>query len=101
MITETNSILISLPNIGKILSERLIEVGIETVQSLKTTGSENAFIRLLTVDNNSCINELFALEGAIQNIRWHQLDNDKKEELRMFYKMCKSQRSNNIKIKQL
>ena len=92
MITKTNSGLTNLPNIGKVLSERLIEVGIETVEELKTVGSENIFIRLLAVDDNSCINELFALEGAIQEIRWHKLDHDKKEELRMFYRMCKVQK---------
>jgi DNA transformation protein len=78
-----------LPNIGTVLSERLIEVGIETIEQLKMVGSENAFIRLLTVDKNSCINELLALEGAIQGIRWHNLDRIKKEELKIIYKMCK------------
>ncbi|WP_376699591.1 TfoX/Sxy family DNA transformation protein [Listeria booriae] len=28
---------------------------------------------------------LFALEGAIQNIRWHQLSSSTKKELRQFY----------------
>lgn len=89
-----NNTLTTLPNIGKILSERLNEVGIETIENLKIIGSENAFLRLSTVDENACLNELFALEGAIQGIRWHNLDKNKKEELRMFYKMCKLQKSN-------
>lgn len=100
MTTKTNNVLTNLPNIGKTLSERLIEIGIETVEDLKITGSENTFIRLLTVDEHSCINELFAIEGAIQGIRWHYLDDDKKEELRMFYNMCKVQKTkNNLNIK--
>lgn len=92
--TIEDNILITLPNIGKILSERLNEVGIETIDNLKNIGSENAFIRLLTVDDKACINELFALEGAIQGIRWHNLDEGKKNELRIFYKICKQRRNN-------
>ena len=83
--------LTTLPNIGKVLSERLAEVGIHTAEDLASIGSENAFIRLHTMDKTSCINTLFALEGAVQGIRWHNLDNHKKEELRMVYQMCKAQ----------
>ena len=32
MTTKTNNALTNLPNIGKTLSERLIEIGIETVE---------------------------------------------------------------------
>lgn len=79
-----------LPNIGKVLSENLENVGITTPSELIAIGSENAFIRLLTVDNQACINQLYALEGAIQNVRWHDLDQLKKDELKVFYKMCKN-----------
>lgn len=81
--------LTDLPNIGKVLSTKLKEVGINTPTELTCLGSENAFIRLLAIDKKACINELYALEGAIQNIRWHQLDQQKKEELKIFYRMCK------------
>lgn len=30
---------------------------------------------------------LCELEGAIQGIRWHALDNDRKKELKEFYRM--------------
>lgn len=75
-----------LPNIGEVLAQRLIEVGVETVEDLKSLGSENTFIRLKTVDEGACINELLALEGAIQGIRWHNLDEARKEELKVFQK---------------
>lgn len=81
----------ALPNIGKVLSERLNLVDIKTSEELAAIGSENAFIRLLTVDENSCINELFALEGAIQGIRWHNLSDSTKEELRIVFHLCKNQ----------
>jgi DNA transformation protein len=70
--------LISLPNIDKILAERLFEIGIKTINDLKTTGSEVSFTRLKIIDPSACFNELCALEGAIQGVRWHDLDTDKK-----------------------
>lgn len=81
----------SLPNIGKVLSERLAEVGIETPQELKSIGSENAFIRLLTVDAGACFSELMALEGAIQGVRWHDLNKTQKDELKIFFDVTKTQ----------
>ncbi|GHT67839.1 competence protein TfoX [Bacteroidia bacterium] len=87
--------LTSLSNIGKVIAARLREVGIETPEDLKTIGSENAFIRLKTVDEGACINELLGLEGAIQGVRDHDLDENRKSELKAFYKMTKI----NTKIK--
>ena len=81
--------LTSLPNIGKVVAERLKEVGIETADDLKAIGSENAFIRLQTVDEGACINELMGLEGAVQGIRWHDLNETRKAELKVFYQQTK------------
>lgn len=78
--------LAKLPNIGKVLCQRLIEVGIETAEELKRVGSESAFIRLRVLDEGACIHELMALEGAIQGVRWHGLDNERKEELKAFHR---------------
>lgn len=52
-------------------------------------GSENAFIRLMTVDEGACLNMLCALEGAIQGVRWHSLNASKKLELKQFYDQVK------------
>jgi DNA transformation protein len=49
--------LTSLPNIGKVMAARLRKVGIETPEDLKAIGSENAFIRLKTMDEGACIND--------------------------------------------
>ena len=81
-----DSELSKLPNIGKVLCQRLIEVGIETAEELKRVGSENAFIRLRVLDEGACMHELMALEGAVQGIRWHSLDDERKEELRVFHR---------------
>jgi DNA transformation protein and related proteins len=74
-----------LPNIGKVLADNLKICGIETVDDLINMGSENAFLRLATVDNDACINKLYALEGAIQGIRWHNINKSRKEELKAFF----------------
>jgi DNA transformation protein len=72
-------------NIGKELSDRLLSAGINSIEELKSLGSENAFIRIRTIDPSACLNMLFALEGAIQDIRWHNLDISRKKELKDFF----------------
>lgn len=74
-----------LPNIGKTLADKLIQVGINTPNDLKSIGSEDSFVRIRTVDSNACINTLYALEGAVQGIRWHNLDSARKAELKDFF----------------
>lgn len=77
--------LISLPNIGKILEERLMEVGIDSVEKLFGLGSKKTFMKLVEKDSEVCISVIYSLEGAIQGIRWHDLDPKKREELKKFY----------------
>ena len=89
---KNDSSLSNLPNIGKVLCKRLTDVGIKTAEELKAIGSENAFIRLKTVDESACIHELMALEGAIQEIRWHGLSGLRKEELKAFHKALKAKK---------
>ncbi len=81
--------LTQLPNIGKVVSEKLFQVGITTPEELKAIGSEQAFIRLQTIDETACLSMLQALEGAVQGIRWHNLSKERKEELREFFNMRK------------
>jgi DNA transformation protein len=76
-------------NIGKELERLLIEVGIESFEELKAIGSENAFIRIQTVDPTACLSKLSALEGAVLGIRWHNIPAQRKEELRAYFKMVK------------
>lgn len=73
-----------LPNIGKELEKRLLEVGIRNPDELRKVGSQWAFLRLNLEDPGACFNMLCALEGAIQNIRWHHLDKATKDELKHF-----------------
>lgn len=79
-----------LPNIGPTLAGKLELVGITTKHDLIKVGSENAIIRLSTLDESGCcINMLYALEGAIQGIRWHELSPERKSELKVFYRTLK------------
>lgn len=81
--------LCDLPNIGDELQKKLNLAGIYSAEELTITGSEKAFIRLKTIDPGACINTLYALEGAIQGIRWHGIDKQRKQELLEFFRRCK------------
>ncbi len=74
-----------LVNIGSTVEQQLNDVGIETVNQLIEIGSKNAWLRIRGVDQSACINRLYALEGAIQGIRWHNLSDEVKRHLKEFY----------------
>ncbi len=77
-----------LPNIGKTLSKKLLKIGISSEQDLVEIGSENAIIKIATIENSGvCLNMLYALEGAIQGIRWHGLSSFRKQELKEFFRI--------------
>ncbi len=78
--------LLDLSNIGQVLEKRLHEVEIHTIQQLKTLGAKNAFLRIQRMDSTACLHILYALEGAIQGVRYTQITENKKQELKMFYK---------------
>ena len=82
--------LTSLPNIGEKLEKQLNNVGISTFEQLKEIGSKKAWRRILETDSSACIMRLSALEGAIRGIRWHNLGDDVKADLKAFYKVNKS-----------
>lgn len=78
-----------LPNIGNVLAEELIQAEIDTPEKLKEIGTEQAFIRILSIDETACMSKLQAIEGAIRGIRWHELPKERKEELKQFFRMRK------------
>ncbi len=83
--------LTSLPNIGIILAEKLLMVGITSEQGLKAAGSEQSIIKIATIENSgTSINMLYALEAAIQGIHRYGLSKSGKEELKAFFRMMKS-----------
>lgn len=89
-LTNTMKSLSELPNIGKELAKKLELVGITSEDQLKQIGSKDALARLSTLENSgACINMLYALEGAIQGIRWHSLTKDDKLDLLEFFRSMK------------
>lgn len=70
-----------LPNIGPKLAQLLITHGISTPDELKSLGAVAACQRL-QLSGESCVNKLFALEGAIRGIRWHAIPKDDRQALR-------------------
>lgn len=78
-----------LPNIGKVVEDQLLQTGIETPEQLKQIGSKQAWLNIKAIDPSACYNRLCALEGAIQGIRWHHLDQKDKEGLKEFYNQFK------------
>ncbi len=79
------TLLIEGHNIGKVLELKLHSIGIDTIESLRSVGTEEAFRRLREIDKNCSRAILFAIEGAIQGVRWHKLEEYRKNELRAFY----------------
>ncbi|MBW8011028.1 MAG: TfoX/Sxy family protein [Chloroflexi bacterium] len=71
-----------LPNIGEELEKKLELVGIHNPDELIEFGSINAVRRISDVQDAGCINMLYALEGAIQGIRWHHLPAEHKQRIK-------------------
>lgn len=74
-----------MPNIGAALEQKLIEAGVHTPENLRVLGSREAFMRLKIIDPDCCLSCLFALEGAVRGIRWHDLDHETKADLKAFH----------------
>jgi len=78
--------LIKLPNIGVSVEEKLLRCKIKTPKQLKKLGSKKALEKIARLGReNISLTLLYALEGAIQNIRWHYLSEEVKQELKEFY----------------
>lgn len=78
-----------LPNIGKVVEEQLMLVGINDVEKLKEIGAKNAWLKIQEIDESACINRLMALEGAIRGVKKTMLPDDVKDDLKEFYQLKK------------
>lgn len=81
--------LAKLPNIGKVVEDQLNQVGIHTFEDLKELGAEQAWLKIQEIDDSACIHRLLALEGALQGVKKTMLPEDRKAELKEFYKWHK------------
>ncbi|MGC9331075.1 MAG: TfoX/Sxy family DNA transformation protein [Bacteroidales bacterium] len=72
-------------NIGKVLELKLENVGISSLEELKKVGSEEAFARVKQIDKNAGRSILFAIDGAVQGVKWHEIPEERKEKLRAYF----------------
>ncbi len=76
-----------LKNVGPRLAEKLVEAGIDTPDQLKRLGAKAAFERMYSKgDNYGDFNAayLYALEGAIQNCDWLDIEEALKNEYKIY-----------------
>ncbi|MBC8530429.1 TfoX/Sxy family protein [Gehongia tenuis] len=81
--------LTELPNVGRVLEERLEAVGIATAEELKKAGAKEAFLRLRERDPGACLHELMALEGAVRGVRKYDLPPEIQDDVKAFFKGLK------------
>ncbi len=74
-----------LPNLGTVLAESLEKAGIKNYDDLVNLGSIKVYIKLKEIEPDSCYNRLYAIEGAIQNTRWHNIPKEERENLKKEY----------------
>jgi DNA transformation protein len=74
--------LTQLPNIGPTLEGKLREIGIQCLEQLKEIGSIDAVLQIRVKDLSACYNMLYAIEGAIQGVRWHSIPKDERAQLK-------------------
>jgi len=80
------STLSDLPNVGKVLEQYLIEVGISTPEQLKEIGTKEAFLRIRVKDPGACIHMLYGIQGAVEGIKDKYLSEKIKQELKEFHR---------------
>ena len=85
-----------LPNIGKIVEDQLMQVGISSADDLRRVGSKAAWLKIKEIDESACINRLLALEGAIRGVKKNLLPDDVKADLKEFYQWEKKHENGNI-----
>lgn len=76
--------LTSMMNIGKEMERKLTMVGIDSSEKLIDLGAKQAFLKLKEMYPQICLVHLYTLEGAIHNIKFNCLSEDKKKELKEF-----------------
>lgn len=77
--------LTKLPNIGKVLAKKLHEIDVHSYDDLIDIGSVEATLRIVGPDTFRYYNMLYAIEGAIRGIRWHDMP---KEDLKALKEEC-------------
>jgi DNA transformation protein len=71
-----------LPNIGTVLAEKLVQAGITNYDDLADLGSVEAYLKIWDHEGVIGYNMLYALEGAIQGVRWHDLPKAQRQRIK-------------------
>ncbi len=89
--------LTTLPNIGKTLSEKLTNIGVITYDDLAALGSVEAVLQINEQNLSACYNMLYAIEGALQGIRWFGIPKQERALLKQEYDDARCGASSPIK----
>lgn len=82
------SALAKLPNVGKVLEQNLIQIGVETADQLRKLGSKKVFALIRQqADPGACLHMLYGIEGAVQGIPDKFLSAETKEDLKIYYNL--------------
>lgn len=76
--------LTSMRNIGREMARKLTAVGINSPEKLIEAGSKQAFFRMKETFPQVCLVHLYVLEGAITDIDYNCLPEEKKKDLKRF-----------------
>ncbi len=72
-----------MPNIGKVLADRLRAAGIKDEAALLKLGDAAAFLRIRAeLPDDACTHTRLALAGAVRGVRWHALDEELRKRLK-------------------
>ena len=76
-----NEKLSNLKNIGPKSESLLNQVGIYSVEDLDAIGVVSAWKRVREIEPSASLVGLYALQGALMNIHWHDVPQDIKDDL--------------------
>jgi len=68
--------------IAQRIERQLMDIDINSPARLSDVGSHEAFRRLRNIDPSLSVNILYALEGAISEVHWHDFTREEKALIR-------------------
>lgn len=76
--------LTTMKNIGKELEKKIMSIDINQAEELRKLDSKEVYMRLKLKYPEICLVHLYTIEGAITNIEYNKLSEDKKRALKEF-----------------
>lgn len=88
-IENGDTVRFNVKRLGRITENKLSRAGINSLESLRMIGSEQAFLQVIKIDPHSNLRMLFTLECVINNIKRDEISNKRQKELLIFFKKTK------------